>query len=201
MSAWKFFSRWRLGDAAGTGHRGPGTARRLLRLVPVREIHTGPERRRHRGPSRTVGAAPMRVNLAARHRLGQRIAVIATAATVITGLAGVSVSVAAPVPAAGSSHWNGAWASGQQGLVDAGPFTDTTLRLLVSPTHSGSTLRVRLANTFGSHPLHIDGASIAVVTTIGQPALVPGTSRAVRFHSAADVTVAQGKRVLSDQVR
>jgi lysophospholipase L1-like esterase len=143
----------------------------------------------------------MRLNLAGRHRFAQRFAAIVTAGTVITALAGVSASVAAPVTGLRGSHWSGAWASGQQGLVDAGPFTDTTLRLLVSPTEGGSTLRVRLANTFGSHPLHLEGASIAVVTTIGQPALVPGTSRALRFHSAADVTVAQGKRVLSDPVR
>ena len=155
----------------------------------------------------------MRVNLADRRRLAYRIALIASVAVAITGLSGPPGAAAATTTSAsttgaatstaavGGARWTGAWASGQQGLVDAGPFTDTTLRLLVSPTQSGSTLRVRLANTFGSHALRIDGASVAVVTTIGRPELVPGSSRALRFQSRPQVTVDEGARVLSDAVR
>jgi lysophospholipase L1-like esterase len=125
----------------------------------------------------------------------RRIALIAGATVLIAGVAGPPAASAAPAP-----HWTGAWASGQQGLVDAGPFTDTTLRLLVSPTQGGSTLRVRLANTFGSHDLQIVGASVGVVQTIGEPTLVAGSSRALRFHGQSSVTVAQGARVRSDAV-
>jgi lysophospholipase L1-like esterase len=146
------------------------------------------------------------VNRAIRRRSTPRIALIAAAAALIAGLAGPPSAAATPATstspgATTGARWSGVWASGQQGLVDAGPFTDTTLRLLISPTQSGSTLRIRLANTFGSHPLKIDGASVAVVTTIGQPALVPGSSRALRFHGHSRVTVDQGARVRSDAVR
>ena len=149
------------------------------------------------------------VNRADRRRFTPRIALLATAA-LVAGLAGTPSAAATPINAAGSAaasstaagaHWSGVWASGQQGLVDAGPFTDTTLRLLISPTQGGSTLRIRLANTFGSHALRIDGASVAVVTTIGQPGLVPGSSRALRFHGQPRVTLDQGARVRSDAVR
>jgi lysophospholipase L1-like esterase len=144
----------------------------------------------------------MRLNLTGR-RPAHRIAVLAAVAAVITGLSGAVAATAAPITStvAAVPQWTGAWAAGQQGLVDAGPFTDTTLRLLVSPTQSGSTLRIRLANTFGSHALSINGASIAVVTTIGRPTLVPGTSRAVRFHGRPSLTLNQGTRTWSDPIR
>ncbi|HST84575.1 MAG TPA: GDSL-type esterase/lipase family protein [Kineosporiaceae bacterium] len=151
----------------------------------------------------------MPVNRADHRRISPRLALIATAAALIAGLAGPPSAAATPAnsptnstsEAAAGARWTGAWASGQQGLVDAGPFTDTTLRLLVSPTQSGSVLRIRLANTFGSHALKIDGASVAVVTTIGQPALVPGSSRALRFRGRSQVTLDQGARVRSDAIQ
>jgi lysophospholipase L1-like esterase len=133
---------------------------------------------------------------ARQHGFARRIALIATAAALLAGPAGAPASAAPAGPG-----WTGAWASGQQGLVDAGPFTDSTLRLLVSPTASGSQLRVRLANTFGSHDLQIAGASIGIVQTIGAPALVTGSSRSLTFQGHRQVGIEQGARTFSDAVR
>lgn len=148
------------------------------------------------------------VDRSARRGLTRRIAVLATAtalvagATALAGSASARESAAAAAPGGGHGpRWTGAWAAGQQGLVDVAPFTDTTLRLLVTPTVGGSSLRIRLANTFGSHDLAVAGASVGVVQTIGQPQLVPGSSRALTFRGRSRVTVDQGERVFSDAAR
>jgi lysophospholipase L1-like esterase len=148
----------------------------------------------------------MLVNHAGRRALVRRIALLATVTALIVGTAGPQASAAPPPPSPHGARWAGVWASGQQGLTEIPPFTsttftDTTLRLLVTPTQGGSTLRFRLANTFGSHDLRIAGASVGVVKAIGQPELVADSSRPLRFAGQGDVTIAKGQRVFSDAVR
>ena len=64
-------------------------------------------------------------------------------------LAPTTPAAAAPKP------WTGAWATSPQREI--GPtFDDQTLRLLVHPTIGGSSLRIRLANTFGAADVTFD---------------------------------------------
>jgi len=95
--------------------------------------------------------------------------------------------------------WTGAWTSGQQRLVGT-TFTDQTLRLLVHPTLGGSSIRIRLADTFGDADQTFDAVSVGIAASASGADLVPGTARTVRFDGTTSVTVLQGSRAVSDPV-
>ncbi len=126
-------------------------------------------------------------------RLGWAAASLATA--VLAGLASAPAAAAA-IPAA---PWTGAWATSPQ--REAGPtFADQTLRLLVHPTLGGSSLRIRLANTFGDEDVTFGAVGVARAGASGSPDLVAGTGRRVTFHGRRQVTVKAGEQVVSDPV-
>ena len=137
---------------------------------------------------------------------------IATIATVTAppGAAAAATSTAAPSTAAPStaatstvagpaSGWIGAWSTSPQ--REAGPaFADQTLRMLVHPTVGGTSLRIRLSNTFGAAQVTFDTVSIARAAASGSPELVDGTARDVRFHGHRSVSIPIGKSVFSDPI-
>jgi lysophospholipase L1-like esterase len=124
-------------------------------------------------------------------------------------LAGLALALAAsglwlagPPSALGQSadeRWVGTWSTGMVAPAASAPgFADQTLRQIVHIGLGGERLRVRLSNAFGTAPLTIDGASLAVQA--GGAAVVPGTLRALSFGGEAAVTIQAGARVLSDPV-
>lgn len=145
-------------------------------------------------------------------RLGTVVAA-ATAASAITfglsamGLTPIGFATATSDSQGGSfpgaSQWTGAWASGQQELTETtfGSVADTTLRLLIHPTTGGTSLRVRLANTFGEDDVVITAASVAVAAVPGEAALKAGTRRTLTFGGETEGTIAEGARLLSDPVK
>jgi lysophospholipase L1-like esterase len=74
-----------------------------------------------------------------------------------------------------------------------------TVRNVFSPTVAGRAPRVRLTNEYGTTPLKIGAASLAVAGPGG--ALVRGTTRPLTFHGSRSVTIPAGGELLSDQVR
>jgi len=114
--------------------------------------------RNHANPTRRFGAIAAASVTASGLTLGLTAVAFSTlgSATAAVDAAGAS----APVR---SDAWTGAWASGQQELTETtfGSAKDTTLRLLVHPTTGGSSVRVRLANTFGDDDVVIGSASVA----------------------------------------
>ncbi|MFE0221966.1 SGNH/GDSL hydrolase family protein, partial [Streptomyces albidoflavus] len=58
--------------------------------------------------------------------------------------------------------WTGSWSASTAGLPEVGPWRDQTLRLVVNPTKSGPTARVRLSNTFAGTPVRVGSATVAV---------------------------------------
>jgi lysophospholipase L1-like esterase len=126
-------------------------------------------------------------------------------------LAAMAVAVPLSVPAAEAAEqlpqarpaaaapWTGAWATSPQ--RETGPtFADQTLRLLVHPTLGGSSLRIRLANTFGAEDVTFEAVSVARAAQAGSAELVAGTTRPVTFHGRSGITVAAGAQVFSDPV-
>jgi lysophospholipase L1-like esterase len=112
-----------------------------------------------------------------------------------------SAASAAPPPAIASvaTPWTGAWATSPQ--REAGPtFANQTLRMLVHPTLGGSSLRIRLANTFGDEDVSFGAVGVARATASGAADLVVGTSRRVTFRGQHRVTVKMGTEVFSDPV-
>ncbi|AHI00813.1 SGNH/GDSL hydrolase family protein [Kutzneria albida] len=121
-------------------------------------------------------------------------------------LAAVAALAAVPATAAPQrEHWVDTWAAAPQSghggipfIPDAKPFADQTLREVVHPGTDGTRARVRLANTFGEHPLVIGAARLAKRTS--GSAVDTGSARALTFGGRQTITVPVGAEVLSDPV-
>ncbi len=71
-----------------------------------------------------------------------------------------------------------------------------TLRMIVKPDIWGSTLRVRLSNTWGTGPITFGRVTVGLQSFSG--ATVAGTNRQVAFGGTASVTLAAGEERFSD---
>jgi lysophospholipase L1-like esterase len=135
-----------------------------------------------------------------RRNISLLVAVVA--ATLTSLLFSPTASPAATPPATtvpAAAPWTGAWATSPQ--RETGPaFADQTLRMLVHPTLGGSSLRIRLANTFGDKDVTFTAVSVARAVASGSPDLVAGTSRRVTFRGKSTVTVKTGTHIFSDPV-
>ncbi len=106
----------------------------------------------------------------------------------------------APV-ATPQASWVGTWA--------AAPFSgdpwhhvptlvDSTLRQIVHTSVAGRALRVHFTNEFGTEPLRIDAASVAI--SAGDSAIQPGSIRSLTFGGRPSITIPPGAQALSDSV-
>jgi lysophospholipase L1-like esterase len=77
--------------------------------------------------------------------------------------------------------------------------SNQTVRDVVFTSVGGDLVRVRLTNTFGSQPLRVGSASIAIAQSGAQARA--GTLRPVTFGGAPGVTIPTGAEALSDPVR
>ncbi|MBT0772667.1 hypothetical protein KIH74_27230 [Kineosporia sp. J2-2] len=98
--------------------------------------------------------------------------------------------------------WSGAWSTAVQDLSDTADrdVTGRTVRQLVHPTLGGSSIRMRLVNTFGTEPLELARVTVALAVKTGAPELTTGTVHEVTFSGAARAEVPPGGRVISDPV-
>ena len=117
-------------------------------------------------------------------------------------LAAVS-SVAAQSTAGKStpSPWVGTWATSP---FDGDPWheiptlVDSTLREIVHTSIAGNALRVRLTNEFGTEPLRIDAATIALST--GVSGVDPASLHDLSFSGSPSIVIPPGAEVLTDPV-
>ncbi len=86
--------------------------------------------------------------------------------------------------------------SGHQDTVRA--FVDQTLRMVLTPSASGSRVRVELSNRFGAAPVTIDAATLA--NRDAGPSIDAATVRSLTFDDEVAVTVPPGETVVSDPV-
>jgi lysophospholipase L1-like esterase len=77
-------------------------------------------------------------------------------------------------------------------------FADVTLRQVLHLDGGGEGLRVRLTNRYGTQPLAVGEARVAVRTTGSE--IDPASDREVTFDGCGDVVVPAGEEVLSDPV-
>jgi lysophospholipase L1-like esterase len=134
-----------------------------------------------------------------------RLAAVATAVYLLaTGTATVAQRGRA-------DHWVGTWATaavarppapagGAQGRGPAPPlnFNNQTLRQVVHVSLGGSRVRVVLSNAFGTLPLAVGAASVALRQK--DSAIVGGSSRPLMFGGNAATIVAGGAIAVSDPV-
>ena len=99
-------------------------------------------------------------------------------------------------------HWVGAWGAAPQSAsslnLSAHGFRDQTLREIAFVSAGGSSVRVRLTNAYGTRPLEIGRASVAVQRAGAQ--LRAASMRPLTFAGGPTVVIPPGSDVLSDPV-
>lgn len=124
---------------------------------------------------------------------------------------GAGSGKAAGNPARGSARadsasaggWAATWATAPVGAEPrTGPdgWADRSLRNVVHTSVGGTGARVTLSNLYGTAPLHITHASLAVAAAPGSAAAEPGTPRRLLFAGRPSVVVAPGAQIVSDAV-
>src|SRR4029450_10105307 len=92
------------------------------------------------------------------------------------------------------------WAVGHIAPLPASTaqYNNQTLREIVRTSVGGDQVRVRIANTFGTAPLVIAAAHVAV--SGGGSTIIPGTDRGLTFGGRTRVTIPAGAPAVSDPV-
>ena len=115
-------------------------------------------------------------------------------------------SAAEPRPPGTMPQWVNAWQgspvpggtiAGSGCPADQG-LTNQTVRNIVFLSAGGDQVRVRLTNAFGTRPLRVGAASVAVAGS--GAAIVSGSGRVLRFAGHPSVLIAAGGEALSDPV-
>jgi lysophospholipase L1-like esterase len=99
--------------------------------------------------------------------------------------------------------WVASWAASAQAPTTTMPlsmhgFHESTLREIVFSSAAGTMVRVRLTNEFGTAPLFVARASVALAGP--SASLVPGTAHRLLFAGETSVTIPAGGDALSDPV-
>ena len=109
-----------------------------------------------------------------------------------------STTAATPAPA---NMWVVAWGASPENAAtgSANPGgAEQTFRSFFYPTVSGTTERVRFSNYFGTTPVTIGAARLAIAAA--PPAVDPAHDVALSFNGSSSVTIAPGTEVASDPV-
>ncbi|MGA2927111.1 MAG: SGNH/GDSL hydrolase family protein [Solirubrobacteraceae bacterium] len=110
--------------------------------------------------------------------------------------------------AAQASNWLATWGASPQvatpGSLAATGFDNQTVRNVVFTSAAGSIVRVRFTNTFGTQPLLIGDAAIALASPGAaagtSAATVAGTNTRLTFAGKRSILIAPGAEALSDPV-
>ncbi|MFD1831792.1 MULTISPECIES: SGNH/GDSL hydrolase family protein [Streptomyces] len=137
------------------------------------------------------------------------IAVLVSAAIFVgAGVRGAAPDASAPrggdsAAPASSGTWVGTWSaspvSAEPGAPEGHP--DSSLRNVVHTSVGGTAARVRFSNLFGTRPLTVTGATLALAAEPSSPAAAPGSMRRLTFGDRAEVVIPAGSAVTSDAVR
>ncbi|QBQ39556.1 SGNH/GDSL hydrolase family protein [Pseudoduganella plicata] len=123
----------------------------------------------------------------------------------LAGMALAAGAAAQPPNTSPAPHWVASWGAAQQipehhNELAPQYWRDATLRQIVHTSLGGERLRVRVSNAFGTEPLVVDGAGIALARAPGDAAIDPGSTRTLTFDGRASVTIPAGGEYYSDPV-
>ncbi|MCC6241451.1 MAG: hypothetical protein IT353_01365 [Gemmatimonadaceae bacterium] len=110
-----------------------------------------------------------------------------------------SVPAHAQPRAAAAPRWLAAWGASHNAREVIPNLANSTVRMIVRPSVSGSAIRIKLENTLGQSPVQFDGAFIGI--TDSGAAIRPRSNRQLRFARQRGVMIAPGESVWSDPVR
>jgi lysophospholipase L1-like esterase len=153
-----------------------------------------------------IGVWATHARRVSRALLRERRRLIALTLIVLTGLPGLSQAWPQEAQRGFEKHWVGTWAAAQMpaGSTPAQPpgypeaLEDQTVRQIVRISVGGTRIRLRFSNLFGTQPLVIGEARVALHA--GGASIVPYSDRKLTFHARRSVTVPVGSSVLSDPV-
>jgi lysophospholipase L1-like esterase len=123
-------------------------------------------------------------------------------------LAALALTVGTTATAAdkpGNWHWVASWGTAQlqpepQNELAPEHWQDATLRQIVRVALGGEKLRVRISNVFGTTPLVVDAAAIALAKKPGSPDIDPQSARPLTFGGRSTVMIPAGAEYYSDVV-
>jgi len=118
--------------------------------------------------------------------------------------ASLAFALALPVQAQ-TTRWVGSWASAQlapdaKNSLAPEDYPNATLRQVVRLSLGGDKVRVRLSNAFGTQPLTIKAARVAVSAALNSARIQPATDRPLTFSGRTEVTIPAGADYWSDPV-
>lgn len=131
---------------------------------------------------------------ALKHYLRPLLIVLALALTTVPGFH----STALAKDSAGDRHWVATWAVSPQPAPMPLALDGQTLRQVVHVSIGGKTVRVRLSNAYGTGPLVIGAAHVAL--SAGGGAIVGGTDRTLKFGGSPTIAIPAGALAVSDPV-
>ena len=109
------------------------------------------------------------------------------------------------IPTTGEAGWTGSWGAAPlapgpaMGPFPATPaFSNQTIRQIVRLSAGGSRIRVRFTNEYGSKPLLIGAARVALTDAQGR--IQPGSDRPLSFAGKPTALIPPGSPYLSDPV-
>jgi lysophospholipase L1-like esterase len=106
-----------------------------------------------------------------------------------------------PAPSAAPARWVGTWAASP---FDGDPWhtiptlVDSTLREIVHTSIAGKELRVQFTNEFGTEPLRIDAATVAL--SAGGDSIDPASLHSLAFGGQPSIVIPPGAFAVSDAV-
>lgn len=102
-----------------------------------------------------------------------------------------------------SGQWVGTWsasaAAAEPGTLDG--YAGMSIRNVIHTSVGGSSARIQLSNLYGTRPLAITHATIAVAATPNNPTAAAGTMRRLTFGERTSVVIPAGGAITSDPVR
>src|SRR4029077_428437 len=105
-------------------------------------------------------------------------------------------------------HWVTTWTTANAASDQPTVFSNQTIREIVHSTIGGSSVRIRLSNTFGTRAIRLDAVFIGLQKTdlqkVGLPedgaALVPRSNHEVTFGGSRSIAIPEGAEALSDPI-
>ena len=95
-------------------------------------------------------------------------------------------------------RWVTTWMTSNVASDRPDTFSNQTIREIVHSTLGGSSVRLRLSNTFGPSPVRFDAVWIGLQKD--GASLVPGSNHEVTFGRSRSIAIPEGAEVLSDPV-
>jgi lysophospholipase L1-like esterase len=102
-----------------------------------------------------------------------------------------------------TQHWVTTWTTANAASDQPVVFSNQSIREIVHTTIGGSTVRIRLSNTFGTRAIRLDAVFIGLQKAglqAGGAALVPRSNHEVTFGGSRWIAIPEGAEALSDPI-